>query len=81
MTIKLIQLSEERMLLQRVGSIDWEIDRLHRGLAALEKERGEIIDHCLRMGITEVDELRLVRRQGIAGEGPDAYRIERIEQE
>lgn len=81
MSIELIPVSEEYVLLERAKGLEWEIDRHYRNLAILEKERREIIEHCLRMGIMEANEYRLVRRQGVVGDGPDSYRVERIERE
>lgn len=81
MTLKLIPISEERFLLERMKGLEWSIDRLHRDLAACEKERQEILDHCLRAGITEVEGFRLVKRQGVPGESPDSWRVERVAEE
>jgi len=81
MTLKLIPVSEERFLLERMRGLEWSIDRLHRDLAACEKERSEILDHCLRHEIFEAEGFRLVKRQGVPGESQDAWRVERVSAE
>lgn len=60
MPLKLIPVSEERLLLERGRALEWEIDRARRQIARMEKERAEIIDHCIRNGIFHVGELALV---------------------
>ncbi len=81
MTLNLIPVSEERFLLERMKGLEWSIDRLHRDLAACEKERQEILDHCLRTGITEAEGFQLVKRQGVPRESPDSWRVERVAEE
>jgi hypothetical protein len=81
MTIKLIPVSEEQILLERARSLEYAIDQAKRRVADLSKERWDIVEHCLRNGITKASDLRLVRRKGVACESPDAYRVERIDQE
>ena len=81
MTLKLIPISEERFLLERMKGLEWSIDRLHRDLAACKKERQEILDHCLRTGITGAEGFRLVKRQGVPAESPDSWRVERVAEE
>lgn len=81
MTIKLIPVSEEQILLERARSLEWAIDQANRKVADLSKEHWDIIEHCLRNGITTASDLRLVRKQGVACESPDAYRVERIGRE
>ncbi len=86
MPLKLIPVSEERLLLERGRALEWEIDRASRQIARMEKERAEIIDHCVRNGIVRVGELALVPcppaegserryrfvREGLGGDGgPD----------
>jgi len=78
MTLELIPVSDERFLLERMRGLEWSIDRLHRDLAACEKERTEILDHCLRNEIFEAEGFRLVKRQGVPGESPDSWRVERV---
>ena len=78
MTLELIPVSDERLLLERMRGLEWSIDRLHRDLAACEKERSEILDHCLRHEIFEAEGFRLVKRQGVPGEGQDSWRVERV---
>jgi len=78
MTLELIPVSDERFLLERMRGLEWSIDRLHRDLAACEKERSEILNHCLRNAIFEAEGVRLVKRQGVPGEGPDSWRVERV---
>lgn len=78
MTLELIPVSEERLLLERMRGLEWSIDRLHRDLAACEKERSDILDHCLRNEIFEAEGFRLVKRQGVPGESQDAWRVERV---
>lgn len=81
MTLELIPVSDERLLLERMRGLEWSIDRLHRDLAACEKERTEILDHCLRNEIFEAEGFRLVKRQGVPGRGQDAWRVERVSAE
>ncbi len=81
MTTKFIPVPEGRLLLDKAWRLEWEIDRLNRYLATLEKEHWEIVEHCLHKGLTEAAEYRLVQRQGVACEGQEAYRVERIGQE
>jgi len=81
MTIKLIPVSEEQILLERARSIEYAIDQAKRRVADLSKEHWDIIEHCLRNGITKASDRQLVRRRGVACESPDAYRVERIDQE
>jgi len=78
MTLELIPVSDERFLLERMRGLEWSIDRLHRDLAACEKERCEILDHCLRHEIFEAEGFRLMKRQGGPGESPDSWRVERV---
>ena len=81
MTLELIPVSDERLLLERMRGLEWSIDRLHRDLAACEKERNEILDHCLRNEIFEAEGFRLMKRQGVPGEGRDSWRVERVAEE
>jgi|GEM_PF-4728681 len=81
MTTKFIPVPERRLLLDRAWRLEWEIDRLNGYLSALEKEHHEIIEHCLRKGLTAAAGFRLVRRQGVACDGPEAYRVECIGRE
>ncbi len=81
MTLELIPVTDERLLLERMRGLEWSIDRLQRDLAACEKERTEILDHCIRNEIFEAEGFRLVKRQGVPGEREDAWRVERVSAE
>ena len=60
MSLKLIPVSEEHLLLERGCGLEWELDRARREIARIEKERADIIDHCVRNGIFRVSEFALV---------------------
>lgn len=78
--MKLIPVSEERLLLERGYSLEWAIDRERRKIAQREKERLEIIEHCVRNGIFKADEYALVSRPTSNEVGQDYYFVRRTEE-
>ncbi|MBP1929151.1 hypothetical protein J2741_001698 [Methanolinea mesophila] len=79
--MKLIPVSDEQLLLERGVGLEWELDRARRDIARLEKERTEIIEHCIRHGIFEADEYALISRCSPDGNTREHYFIRREERQ